>query len=152
MKYKKMQFSTQLSELYGRDNYESHIEVGREYWYFWGTDSDVYKHTKQTWNKIKITYIRSGVVFYVLSDFPDYPEDFFPFKCYMASALVYAQIDPMKDVPWSKFDIERGKEYIEKRYCFDDERTVVMNWDNSKEVELNDDEMDLLDKVTLKEL
>ena len=41
MKIKKTCFSTMLSDLYGRDDYQSHIELGREYWWNWPEDSDV---------------------------------------------------------------------------------------------------------------
>lgn len=132
----KIKFSTQLSELYGRDKYQSHIELNREYWYCFGSETKVYKHTKQSLNKIKISYIRSGIAFYVLSNFPDFPEGYFPLSCFMASALKYAEIDPMKDLPLSDEHNQCTKEYLEKMFCFDDEVTTVINWNNSKETEL----------------
>ena len=102
--------------------------------------------------KIKITYIRSGVAFFIVQGYPDIDEDFFPVGCVMASLLEYAEINPRKDLDWVDFSVNDyyTKEDLEKRYCFCDERTKVLDWDNSKEVELTEDEMDILDKVMLK--
>ena len=151
MRYKKTKFSTQLNELYGDEKYIDHIEVGRSYWYFWGSDSDVYQYTKQHWNKIRITYIRSGAVVYILEEFPDYPERYFSDKCFMAMTLVYAEINPVKDLNMTQLslDDEYTKEDLEKRYCFDDERTVVLNWDNSEESEIDEEELSLIDIVKM---
>lgn len=148
MKYKKIKFSTQLSTLYGNDNYQSHIELGRDYWYYFSKDNDI----TEGWHKIRITYIRSGCVFYFFPELPEIDERFFPINCFMASSLVYAEIDPMKDVPWSDEHLKYTKEYLEKRYCFDDEITNVINWDNSKEIELDEDEVDLFDRIMLKKV
>jgi hypothetical protein len=68
----------------------------------------------------------------------------------MASSLVYAEIDPMKDVPWSDEHRKYTKEYLEKRYCFEDEVTAVVNWNNSKETEFDEYEIEVFDEVTLK--
>ena len=147
MRLEKLQFSTQLRDLYGDEKYIDHIEVGRVYWYFWDSESDVYELTKQHWNKIRITYIRSGAIFYMLEDFPDYPEHYFPVNCFMAMYLEYAEIDPVKDLNWVELshDDEYTKEDLEKRYCFNDERTKVLNWDNSKESEIDEKELNLFD-------
>lgn len=128
MKFKKICFSTQLSELYGRDNYQSHIEQNREYWWFFSNDDDV----SYGWHKIKVTYIRSGCAFYVFTDSPEAPERFFPTSCFMASTLVLAEIDPTKDLENFGNDIEK------KLYCFDTEHTIVQNWNNEKYVEINE--------------
>ena len=130
MKFKKICYSTQLSDLYGRDKYQSHIEVGREYWYYVLPGQDA----KMGWYKIKITYIRSGCAFYVFVDYPNIPEDFFPINCFMASTLVFADIDPSKDLENFGTDLEK------QIYCFDDERTIVQNWSNEKEFEIKEDD------------
>lgn len=93
---KKYILSTKLCDLYGNDNYEQHIEVGKEYWYYFGTDSDVGRKYGPGDYKLKVTYIRSGCLFYVLSDYPDIEEDFCPTNCFMASQFVVAKLNPVK--------------------------------------------------------
>ena len=93
-KFQKRCLSTQLKDLYGIDKYQSHIEVNREYWWYFTKYNDI----PTGWHKIKVTYIRSGCAFYVLSDMPDVPEQFFPTSCFMAATLVFAEIDPVKDL------------------------------------------------------
>jgi hypothetical protein len=148
MKFKKKCFSTQLSELYGRDEYQSHIEVNREYWYYFSSytspDGIV---LKEGWHKIKITYIRSGCVFYVLPDYPDVAENFCPLNSFMASALCFAEINPTKDLK------NFGSDEDKKLYCFDTEHTIVEDWPNEKEVEIDEnDDIFLTACIILKEL
>ena len=113
----------------GRDNYQSHIEQNREYWWFFFKDDDV----SYGWHKIKVTYIRSGCAFYIFPDLPEISERYFPISCFMASTLVFADIDPIKDL--NNF----GNDDIEKKlYCFDTEYTIVHNWPNEKYVEINE--------------
>lgn len=135
MKFKKIRFSTQLSELYGRDNYQSHIEEGREYWWFFTNDDDI----SYGWHKIKITYIRSGCAFYVFPDLPDINERFFPISCFMASTLVFADFDPTKDLKTFGND-----ELAQKMYCFNDERTIVKNWHNEEIIEVDDNDSNII--------
>lgn len=141
MKYKKTRYSTVLEDLYGKEDYKKHLEVGREYWWHWPGSSDVFEHTHEHWTKIKITFERSGVYFYVLPDYPDFTEHFFPVDCFLASHLQYAEIDPMKDLDWRGYE-KMTKKYLEKRFCFADEKTIVLNWDNSPTSVLEDDEID----------
>ena len=141
MKIKKTCFSTMLSDLYGRDGYQSHIELGREYWWSWPEDSDVFRKTNEKWHKIKVTYLRSGCMFYELTDAEGVGEMFCPLSCFLASSLILAEIDPEKDLNFR--DIEKAKQI----YCFDDERTVVKNWPNDKEVEI--EEIDYLQNILL---
>ena len=115
-----------LSDLYGRDGYQSHIELGRDYWYYFGKDSEI----EAGWHKIRVTYIRSGCMFYCFPDFPGVKERFFPIDCYMASTLVFAEIDPTKD-------LNNFSESEEKLYYFDTEHTVVKNWLNEAEIEID---------------
>ena len=142
MKIKKVCFSTQLSELYGRDGYQSHIEVGKEYWYFFDEDSDIFRETHKHWNKIKITYIRSGCLFYAFPDNPNVKEEFCPVSCFKASTFVLADLDPVKDLSDLITDINTDAAKV--MYCFDDEHTVVRNWPNERTVEV--DENELLEK------
>ena len=134
MKFKKIRFSTQLSELYGRDNYQSHIEEGREYWWFFTNDDDI----SYGWHKIKITYIRSGCAFYVFSDLPAIPERYFPISCFMASILIFAEFDPTIDL--ENFGTDEDK----KIYCFDTERTIIKNWPLEKEIDIEPNNSDFL--------
>lgn len=139
MKIKKNCFSTMLSELYGRDGYQSHIEVGKEYWYFFSEDYAIFKKTQKHWNKIKISYVRSGCLFYVFPDEPDIPEEFCPVSCFMTSRFILAELDPIKDLKGLIDDIDIDAAKIE--YCFNDERTIVKNWPNEKEIEVDEDEI-----------
>lgn len=130
MKFKKICLSTQLSDLYGRDGYQSHIEEGREYWSFFSRDSEI----SEGWYKIKITYIRSGCMFYIFSDCPEVKERFCPLSCFFTSALVLTDIDPVKDL--NNF----GDDMDKKIYYFDTYHTIVHNWPNEKEIEIDESE------------
>lgn len=136
MKIKKTQFSTVLSDLYGRDNYQSHIEVGHEYWWCFPSNHDIYRLTNQNWNKIKISYIRSGCMFYIFPDFPEIEEQFCAINCFLASSMTLAEIDPIKDLEDTLGDIEAAK----LKYCFDTEHTIVKNWPNEREIEIDENE------------
>ena len=133
MKFKKITYSTMLSDLYGRDNYQSHIEAGRDYWYYFPKDSEI----ENGWHKIRVTYIRSGCMFYFFPDNPEVKERFCPLNCFMASQFVLAEIDPEKDMAGILDDIEMAK----KMYRFNSERTVVKNWPNEETVEIEDNDI-----------
>lgn len=139
MKIEKVCFSTQLSELYGRDGYQSHIEVGKEYWCFFEEDSEIFRETHKHWNKIKITYIRSGCLFYVFPDNPNVKEEFCPVSCEWAATFVLADLDPVKDLSDLITDINTDAAKV--MYCFNDERTIVRNWPNEKTVEADENEL-----------
>lgn len=143
MKIKKKCFSTMLKDLYGRDNYQSHIEVGREYWYYFCSNTDIFNATGNCWNKLKVTYIRSGCVFYDFPDAPNVPEEFCSLNCVMTSQFVLAEIDPIKDVP------SINDELTKLTYYFDDEHTLVHNWPNEREVEISQEE---LNKLSIEEI
>lgn len=130
MKFKKVCFSTQLSDLYGEDNYQSHIEEGREYWYYFSRTDEL----KEGWYKIKVTYIRSGCLFYIFSDYPEIKERFCPVNCFMASAFIFAEIDPTKDLANFGDDIDK------KLYCFNTDHTIVKNWPNEREIEIEEEQ------------
>lgn len=120
---KKTTLSTKLYDLYGKDEYHLHIEVDREYWYYFTTESNIAKKYGSGWYKIKITYIRSGCMFYIFSDYEDMDEEFCPLRCFMTSQFEFAEINPKKDL-----GIEGNLFCV---YRFDDTRTVVIDWDNS---------------------
>ena len=155
MKIKKNCFSTMISDLYGKDKYKSHIKVGDEYWYFFAENTDAYKATHKYWNKIKITYIRSGCLFYILLDAPEVKEDFCPINCFMTSQFVLAELDPIKDLKGLLDNIDTEAAKLE--YCFDDKYTIIKNWPNEKEVEIDDEELynkygDSVDYIMIKML
>ena len=139
MKMKKITFSTRLSDLYGKDKYKSYIGVGKEYWYFFPEDTDIFRETHRHWNKVRITYMRSGCLFYVFPDSPNIGEEFCPVDCIMTSMFVLAELDPVKDMTELIGNI--GTDVAKIMYRFDDERTVVKNWPNEKEVEIDEDEL-----------
>lgn len=139
MKIKKICFSTMISDLYGKDKYKSYIKVGNEYWYFFEEGTEAYKATQRYWNKIRITYIRSGCLFYILPDAPEVKEDFCPINCFMTSRFVLAELDPIKDLKGLSDNIDTEAAKLE--YCFDDEHTIIKNWPNEKEIEVNEDEL-----------
>ena len=134
MKLKKICISTKLSDLYGSDDYQSHIELNREYWYYFSRDSEI----SEGWYKIRITYIRSGCAFYVFSDLPEIPERYFPISCFMASILIFAEFDPTIDL--ENFGTDEDK----KIYCFDTERTIIKNWPLEKEIDIEPNNSDFL--------
>ena len=155
MKIKKNCFSTMISDLYGMDNYESHIKIDDEYWYFFAENTEAYKATHKHWNKIRITYIRSGCLFYVLSDAPEVKEDFCPISCFMTSQFVLTELDPVKDLKGLLDNIDTEAAKLE--YCFDDEHTIIKNWPNEMEVEVDDEELynkygDSVDYIMIKML
>ena len=135
MKIKKICFSTMISDLWGRDSYQSHIELGKEYWNFFDENTEIFKKTHHHWNKLKISYLRSGCMFYIFPNEPDVPEEFCPINCYFASQLVLAEIDPIKDLGEDILgDIEAQK----IKYCFNSEHTIVKNWPNETEIEIDE--------------
>ena len=137
MKIKKTRFSTMISDLYGRNNYYKGLKTGREYWWNWPYNSVIGEKYGAGWYKIKITFIRSRCMFYIFTDYPDIPEQFCGFDCFLASSLILADLNPIMDLP----DVSKNLEYSKTMYCFDDDHTVIHNWDNSREIEVNDEEI-----------
>lgn len=135
MKIKKKCLSTKLMDLYGNKDYKSHIEVGREYWYYFDKGTPIFEATQEHWNKLRVTYIRSGCMFYDFPDAADVPEEFLPISCFMAANFIFAEIDPTKDLD------DKTPELSKLIYYFDDERTVVKNWPNQRETEINEEEI-----------
>lgn len=131
MEYKKTRLSTKLYDLYG-DKYTSHIEVGKEYWDYFTTDTEIYKKTGQKYNKIKVTYIRSGCMFYTFCDAPELPEEYCSVNSFKAKNLIVAEIDPIKDLVSIK---ETDNDF----YYFDNTFTIVKNWSNEPVSEINED-------------
>ena len=61
-------------------------------------------------------------------------KDFFSVNCFTASTLVFADIDPCKDLK------NFGTDFEKLIYCFDDEYTNIHNWPNEKEFEMEEDD------------
>jgi hypothetical protein len=139
MKIKKNCFSTMISDLYGIDKYKSYIKVGNEYWHYFLGNTEEYEATHKYWNKIRITYIRSGCLFYILPDAPEVKEGFCPIDCFMTSRFVLAELDPVKDLKDLLHNIDT--EAAKLKYCFNDEHTIIKNWSNEKEIEIDEDEL-----------
>lgn len=130
MKFKKICLSTQLDKLYGMDRYQSHIKVGKEYWWCFFDEKDV----TPGWHKIKITYLRSGIAFYVVTDVPEYAERSFAVGSLMAATLVPAELDPIRDLTEEFKDSSLAR----RMYYFDPTYTTVSNWPNEDVVEVEE--------------
>ena len=100
--YSKMTFSTRLRDMLGKrpENVAEYIKVGREFWHF---DEGI-------WRKLKVTYIRSGVMFFEFCDEPNVEHAWF-ISSFNASSLHAAQIYP--------YDIERmlSEEYPDNDFA-----------------------------------
>lgn len=145
MKIKRTTFSTILYDLY-KDDYQSHIEVDREYWYYFVTGNEIADKYGSGFYKIKITYIRSGCLFYVFSDYEDIAERFCPIDCFMTSRFEFAEINPIEDL---KDIIDLNTESNQLLYRFNDTRTIVKNWDNAEYVDVNLKETELNSEILL---
>lgn len=139
MKIKKINISTKLCDLYGRDGYQSHIYVGDEYFYYFDENTEIFRKSHKHWNKLRVSYVRSGCMFYCFPDYPGIKEDFCPISCFMAGSLVVANLDPVKDLKGDLPNID--SDYAKIVYYFDDEHTIVNNWPNEKEIEVDDEEL-----------
>ena len=74
-------------------------------------------------------------MFYIFPDYPDVPEQFCGLGSFLASSLVLADLNPKMDLP---FICKDGLDISEKMYCFDDTRTIIHNWDNSQECDIDE--------------
>lgn len=120
-------FSTSLKDLYGINGYQLHIHVDDEYWVY----SELLEQlTHEKWNKIKVTYIRSEVMFFNIIGHEDIPEQYFPINSLIVPTMIVAKLDPLKDLNWDNLNPEY--------YRFDDTRTEVVNFDNSPDKEVPD--------------
>ena len=144
MKIKRTTFSTILYELY-KDDYKSHIEVNREYWYYFVNGNEIADKYGSGFYKIKITYIRSGCLFYVFSDYKDIAERFCPIDCFMTSRFEFAEINPIEDLK----DIIDLIESNQLLYRFNDTRTIVKNWNNAEYADVNLEKTELNSEILL---
>lgn len=63
------------------------IKVGNLYIFDFGKNSKVYERTGKTTVLIRITYIRSNVIFFILPEYPGFEEENFHITSYMAERL-----------------------------------------------------------------
>ena len=118
---KKYNVSTRLEGLFGK-NYKEQIQVGKKFWWFFDGNSQVFKSTNQHWNKLEITYIRAGVVFYTIENIDD--EFHFEIDSIMAMQLEPEFLDPQKDLGDTIDHLEM--------FYFNSERTQIINFENTE--------------------
>lgn len=118
---KKYNVSTRLEGLFGK-NYKEQIQVGKKFWWFFDGNSQVFKLTNQHWNKLEITYIRAGVVFYAVENITG--EFHFEIDSIMAMQLEPEFLDPQKDLGATIDHLEM--------FYFNSERTQVINFENTE--------------------
>lgn len=85
--YSNTTFTSRLYEMFckNQDAIKAYIKPGREFWYYDGE--------KSCYRKMKITYVRSGIMFFVFEDEPEVELGWF--ICSFASMTLYAaQIYP----------------------------------------------------------
>ena len=82
--YKDTTWSAALNDLFKNDDeaLQAYIKEGREFWYF---------DTGNSWRKLRVTYVRSGVMFFVFEDEPDNEKAWF-LGSFNAISLIAAQI------------------------------------------------------------
>ena len=85
--YSNTTFTSRLHEMFGRndDAIKDYIKPGREFWYY---DGD-----KMCFRKLKVTYVRAGIMFFTFDDEPEAEHAWFinSFNCW---SLYAAQIYP----------------------------------------------------------
>ena len=118
---KKFNVTTRLEGLFGK-NYKDQIQVGKKFWWFFDGNSQVFKLTNQHWNKLEITYIRAGVVFYAIENVTG--EFHFEIDSIMAMQLEPEFLDPQKDLGATIDHLEM--------FYFNSERTQIINFENTE--------------------
>lgn len=85
--YSNTTFTSQLYDMFGKhtDAIDEYIKPDREFWY--------HDYGKRKYRKLKITYVRTGVMFFVFEDEPEVEHAWFigSFNC---TSLFAAQIYP----------------------------------------------------------
>ena len=136
--------SSIIGDIYGRKYCHKFIREGECYWFgFVQGEGPTDEINENQWNeyrikhpkrvrgmvvyfKLKITYIRAGVVFYSLPDFPQVNERYFVMGSYMSEQIRPAKVN-LKEVRehWLKtnnydiFEEKLGFEKKEDNYNFD---------------------------------
>lgn len=80
-------YTSMLYDMFSKHNeaVESYVKVGREFWHYDGT--------LRKYRKLKVTYVRTGVMFFVFEDDPETEHAWF-ISCFDAMNLRAAQIYP----------------------------------------------------------
>ena len=83
--YSETTFTANLYEMFGKrdEDVTEYIKPGREFWHFDGN----------VWHKLKVTYVRSGVMFFVFEEKPDVEQAWF-ISSFNVMSLCAAQIYP----------------------------------------------------------
>lgn len=83
--YSGMTFCTTLSEMFGKRNEDiaEYIKPDREFWHF----------DDCRWHKLKVTHVRSGVMFFTFEDEPSVEKAWF-ISSFYAQTLCMAQVYP----------------------------------------------------------
>lgn len=80
--YRNIKFDTRLYELFCKNDafVEAYIKVGRKFWH--------YDDKNKKWRMLTVTYVRTGVMFFIFDDEPDVEFAFFirSFHCLMMRA------------------------------------------------------------------
>ena len=124
-------FTSCLYDMFGKhsDAIDAYIKPGREFWHY---DGEKRKH-----RKLKITYVRSGVMFFVFEDDPDNVEHAWFIGSFNCDSLYAAQIYPYEIgklmsnyIPEAEVDIPNMSKSC-KWETFDGEITVDVIWDKN---------------------
>ena len=118
---KKYKVYTRLEILFGK-KYKDHIIVGKKFWSFFDCNTQIFKLTQQHWNKLEVTYIRSGVVFYSIENITG--EFHFDIDSIMAMQLEPEFLDPKKDLRSTIDNLEK--------FYFKSEKTQIINFKNTE--------------------
>ena len=57
----------------------------------------------------------------------------------MTSQFILGELDPIKDLKGLLTDI--NTDMAKMTYCFDDEHTIIKNWPNEKEIEVDENKL-----------
>lgn len=120
-KVRKYNVTTMLTDLFG-ENYKEQIQVGKKFWWLFDGNSQVFKLTQQHWNKLEITYIRAGVVFYTIENVDG--EFHFEIDSIMAMGLEPEFLDPIKDLGSTINNLEM--------FYFKSEKAQIINFENTE--------------------
>lgn len=97
----KHHYSSCLRDIFDKDieSIQAYIQVGREFWLYLSGE----------WKKLKITYVRSGAVFYRYEG--EEKEDFFPGSSFMAAQLHPAVIyvNELAEYYANKYNLDQNK-------------------------------------------
>ena len=131
--YSNTTFTSMLWEMFGKhsDAIDAYIKEGREFWYYDGQ--------KMSYRKLKVTYVRTGVMFFVFEDEHETEHAWFigSFNC---DSLFAAQIYPYEIAKLlSKYYPNASEDFPKicrecKWYDCDGRITVEVIWDKDEKI------------------